>query len=179
MCVELARTSRWKNWLIIYRKTRAQFLTEAWIVLLLPQGKAVPRPYLISCWMERRVYSSGNIEAGAWIWPLLRLNVLIKFPQLSHFQSEKLEKTQGERVYMYTRMFSSTRSIRIISTVFLFAYNRNWNVFYFIKIFYHNMFRPLRAFLRWNTTSIIFLWCCERHNRSLVLWCSVTPEDCP
>jgi hypothetical protein len=44
-------------------------------------------------------------------------------------------------------------------TILICACNRNWNVFYFITISYHNMFWPLRAIFKWNTISIIFLWC--------------------
>jgi hypothetical protein len=48
--------------------------------------------------------------------------------------------------------------LRYIITLSKYTCNRNWNSCYFILVF-HNMFRPLRAIFRWNTTSITFLKC--------------------
>jgi hypothetical protein len=39
------------------------------------------------------------------------------------------------------------------------------NSYYFILIF-HNMFRPLWAIFKWNTTSIVLPKCCQYYNRS-------------
>jgi hypothetical protein len=58
-----------------------------------------------------------------------------------------------------------------ITTIFIYACIRNWNVLYYIiTIFQHHMFRPLRAILRWNIKSIIFLWCYQCHT-SFSVYC--------
>jgi hypothetical protein len=56
-----------------------------------------------------------------------------------------------------------------ITTIFIYACNRNWNVYYyFITIFLPQHVLALRAILRWNITSIIFI--CYCHSQIFGLW---------
>jgi hypothetical protein len=74
-----------------------------------------------------------------------------------------------KKTWIYkTFIFVGCILLHYIITLSKYACNLNWNCYYFILVF-HNMFRPLRAIFRWNTTSILLLKCHQYYNGSVLV----------
>jgi hypothetical protein len=97
-----------------------------------------------------------------------RLEVEIAIAKLKKCKSPGSDQILAELIQARGEILLSAIHKLIILALSKYTCNRNWNSCYFILVF-HNMFRPLRAILRLNTTSVTLLKCHQYYNGSVVL----------